>query len=490
MIRPIPPLLAALCLLALFAALPAAHAVLPVTITGTAPGATPFISFVSLHIDNPNAFDHAQFSVQPKAGSVTRPVSARYSRAYLLRRGYLHADTGEIVVPVFGLYANRANTVTLTTGFVDGNSQIDTVAIDTTRHHDPYHNHPEVLQARLTDTTLSYDFFLLKNFDDLDSPTIIDTDGEVRWVGTAGVNSIASAIYQNGVYVANAAQLIRMEFDGTVTPLQDYSGIAVTAFHHNFDFGRDGLVAGVNTSYDLESVVIEIDAAGTILHSWNLADIIGAAMVAGGDDPSQFINRTIDWFHQNSAAYRASDNTLLVSGREDFVIALDYDTGAIKWIFGDPTKHWYEFPSLRRYALTYPPGTHEPIGQHALSFVDDQLLLFDDGFASGFQTPAGANRTYSAARKYEIDAANLTARETWTYAAHRSLYSPIASSVYEDQPGNYLFDYATLGPYLYTMVRGVDDKNQIVFEYKYSQASLASSGWNAVVAHLENMVFD
>jgi hypothetical protein len=35
------------------------------------------------------------------------------------------------------------------------------------------------------------------------------------------------------------------------------------------------------------------------------------------------------------------------SSRENFVIAIDYDSGNIKWILGDPTKHWYEFQSLR-----------------------------------------------------------------------------------------------------------------------------------------------
>ena len=403
---------------------PPARAARPVTITGQSPGVTPFISFVSLHMDNPNAFDHAVFSVQPKAGSVTRPLSARYSRAYLLRRGYIHADTGEIVVPVFGLYAHRANTVTLTTSFVDGNSQVDTIPIDTTRYHDTYHNHPEVLQPRLTDTTLSYDFFLLKSFNDDNSPTIIDTDGEIRWVGTAGAPSIPAALYQNGVYVGRAAQAVRMEFDGTVTPLVDYSGIAVTGFHHNFDFGRDGILAGVNTAYDVESVIVEFDASGNLLHSWNMADIISAAMIAGGDDPSQFITREADWFHNNAATYRASDNTLVVSSRENFVIALDYDTGTIKWILGDPTKHWYEFPSLRKYALAPTPGTHLPIGQHAVAFFNDHLLLFDNGFPSEFQMPVGASRTYSAPRQYKIDTDKFTAKETWNLRRRKTDLQP------------------------------------------------------------------
>jgi hypothetical protein len=89
-----------------------------------------------------------------------------------------------------------------------------------------------------------------------------------------------------------------------------------------------------------------------------LADIISAAMIAGGDDPSLFVYPApTDWFHNNATAYRSSDNSLIVSSRENFVIAIDYDSGNIKWILCDPTKHWYEFQSLRQFSLTLAAGT-------------------------------------------------------------------------------------------------------------------------------------
>ena len=63
-----------------------------------------------------------------------------------------------------------------------------------------------------------------------------------------------------------------------------------------------------------------------------------------------------DWFHNNSVTYRASDDSLIVSSRENFVIALDYASGAIKWILGDKTKAWFQYPSLSQFALTVPAG--------------------------------------------------------------------------------------------------------------------------------------
>ena len=104
-------------------------------------------------------------------------------------------------------------------------------------------------------------------------------------------------------------------------------------------------------------------------------------MVAGGDDPSQFVFPTpTDWFHINGAAYNRADDSLIVSSRENFLICLDYKTTAIKWILGDPTKKWYQFASLRKFALTVAPGSLPPIGQHSPSITFDQgLLVIDNG---------------------------------------------------------------------------------------------------------------
>ena len=44
---------------------------------------------------------------------------------------------------------------------------------------------------------------------------------------------------------------------------------------------------------------------GKVLHTWSLANIISAAMTAGGDDPTQFVKATPDdWFHNNATTYR------------------------------------------------------------------------------------------------------------------------------------------------------------------------------------------
>src|SRR4029077_11527523 len=141
-----------------------------------------------------------------------------------------------------------------------------------------------------------------------------------------------------------------------------------------------------------------------VFNHWDLAAILSAYMVSRGDDASAFVRPGVDWFHSNSTAYDPSDDSIIVSSRENFVIKVDYNTGNIIWILGDPSKYWYTFPSLRAKALTLAPGGLYPIGQHAPSITSNGLLmLFNDG-AGSFNQPAGApagdTRTYSTVSAY------------------------------------------------------------------------------------------
>ena len=60
-------------------------------------------------------------------------------------------------------------------------------------------------------------------------------------------------------------------------------------FHHNIDPGKTGMLLEADTIGYFESVIMEVDFSGNVLKKWNFADIISAAMRAGGDDPSQFV---------------------------------------------------------------------------------------------------------------------------------------------------------------------------------------------------------
>jgi arylsulfate sulfotransferase len=465
-----------------------------IRINGYTPGATPFIAKLNLTASNTAVVKEIQFKVTPKPGSVTRPLSGTYSNDYLIDRGFENLQTGEIMLPIYGLYDGYANVVNLTYRFIDGSSKQANITIRAATFNDPCgYDPPTYLQHRNRDA-LSYDYILVKGRCSSFPPAIIDTDGALRWVGTAGHSSFVTTFFDNAVYLAGGTKLYRNELDGAVTLLNDYSSLGVTFLYHNIDRGKFGMILDADTTTHLESLNIEVDASGRVLKQWNLAAIISAAMVAGGDDPSQFVfPRPTDWFHNNGVAYNRADDSLIVSSRENFLICLDYNTGAIKWILGDPTKKWYQFPSLRRFALTLAPGSLPPIGQHSPSITYDQgVMVFDNGQNSTFQSPPGARRFYASPRKYIVDLGAKVATEVWNYPINQSIHCPYCSSVYEDAPHNYLIDYAfvnggTPRPTLAQLL-GLNSTGERIFYYQYPTVS-CDTAYNSIPVHLESTRF-
>ena len=248
--------------------------------------------------------------------------------------------------------------------------------------------------ARTNSTDLSYDYIMVKGSCSNFEPAIIDTDGALRWVGTAGLSVGSVTFFDNAVYVAHGHQLSRIELDGTVTLLGDYSSLGVINFHHNIDRGKVGIILDADTTTYYESVN---HRSGRFRQGFEDMEH-GRYHQRSHESPEEtipaslFIRSPTDWFHNNGVTYNRADDSLIVSSRENFLICLDYETSAIKWILGDPTKKWYQFPSLRKFALTLAPGSLPPIGQHALSVTYDQnLLVFDNGQISIFQQPGESN---------------------------------------------------------------------------------------------------
>ncbi len=481
-----------------------------VAVTGQAPGASAFIKKVNLLVSDPTALRSIQFTIAPKDGSVTRPVSATYLPTYLNSRGFFNNTTNEFTLPVWGLYAGRANNVTVRFLYNDLSSEELPVVIVTEAFSDncDFEN-PVVNQARTNTTDLSFDFIFVASSCSTTTPHILDTDSEIRWVGTAGVQVfLAAAFYDNAVYIGDGPRLLRIEMDGAVSVIADYTNAGVVGLHHNIDIGRDGLLIEVDTLDQVEAVIFEVNPfTGAIQKRYNFAQIIGDVIRAGGEDPGDplsptaFIRRAKgdykftaveDWFHNNASTYRRADDTLLVSSRESFVVAVDYDTKQVKWILGDKTKRWYvEFASLRALALDVARGSHVPIGQHALSIAkDSNLLLFDNGTNSQHQSPAGFLRPFAEARKFSLNLAANLVTELSSYPGDMSVYTPFCSSIYEDAPLSYMLDYAVLGgiPGGNGVIFALTSTGEKVFEYSYPTFQ-CDDAYRSLPIHLEETAF-
>lgn len=466
------------------------------TIVAKTAGVTPLISQLTITTNNTSVIDSIQFTIAAKPGSVTRLFSQTYSASYLTSRQYLQSN-GQIFLPIYGLYGNFANTVTLTYRFRDGSSKQDVTTIQTTTFDDPCGiSTPTKLKARTSSTSLSYDYMLVRGACGSGagiSPIILDTDGEVRWFSPFPTDAILTAsatFFDHAVYLTNGSVLYRVDLDGTITSLANYGSLGVVNFHHQIDPGRTGMILDADTTEYAEAVNMEVDGAGNLIKTWNMGDIFTAALVAGGDDPSEFVYPTPgDWFHNNATAYRSSDDSLIVSAREDFVVALDYDTNAIEWILGDTTKKWHQFSSLAQLELDLGPDTLPPIGQHSVSITrDNELLLMDNGRNSLFLEPAGINRTYSSPRKYDLNLTDRVATEVWNYPRDESVYSQFCGSIYEDAPLNYLIDYAFItqdNTGTTAQLVGLDDAGTQIFDYEYPTGG-CNTAYNSLPLHAEH----
>ena len=120
--------------------------------------------------------------------------------------------------------------------------------------------------ARTNSTDLSYDYLMVKGSCSNFEPAIIDTDGALRWVGTAGLSAGSVIFFDNAVYLGHGHQLSRIDLDGAVTLLGDYSSLGIVNFHHNIDRGKVGIILDANTTTSVQlGELMEVDASGRVL---------------------------------------------------------------------------------------------------------------------------------------------------------------------------------------------------------------------------------
>ncbi len=469
-----------------------------IVIADSQPGVSPFISSVQFSGQSLSHVISVSFTIAPMPNSVSSPVNVTWSRAALAGRGYLGKNL--INLPVFGLYAGYQNQVTFQLAFDDGSVQQLPYQIVTAPYTDPtgVYLNPTIVKARSPGSTLGFNFFVLKS--DLGSPVIVDTDGQVRWLVPEAPYITLATYFANGQFMAGSgtdARFTLLQFDGTQSALPaDLPQPLLASFTHNIDPSPNGVFAEFNGTDDLgastDDIVAEIApfSSQPPLQVLDMADILTAYMQENGDDPSAFVRPGADWFHLNASTYDPSDNTVIVSSRENFLIKVNYATHDIVWILGDPTKYWYTFPSLRAKALTLDAGGDYPIGQHGVSVTSDgYVMVFNDGLGSLNQPPgepAGLTRTYSEVNAYSVNTSTMTAHQVWNFNYGQTVYSAICGSSYES--GNsYLVDFATADNGAEARLVGLDSNHNVVFDFQYASPFGCGAAWNAIPIPMENL---
>ena len=409
-----------------------------------------------------------------KAGNTVIIVKGKHGAASDIIHQFNDAGTSHSI-PVIGMYANYANTVLLRIVNSNGDTlEKSTVVINTDSL--PQYVPTAITTKDFDESAVEPGLTLvssLTTFGITGQPSIpyfIDNWGDIRWVlNYKNDPELSSMFYDDGIarlrngnfYFGNAqtGKIYEVDLLGTVLHTWSMPGYS---FHHNVQEKPDGnFIVSVtkqgstNTNGDdtEEDYVIEINRqTGAIDNVWDLKQSLNPYRTA-------LTTNLHDWIHVNSLVYDSTDNTIVISGRTQGIVKLDYDNN-VKWILGAHSG-WGtngKGEDLNQFLLTPLDASGNPITdtavvngwtasndfewnwyQHSNIFLPNgNIMVFDNGttrtvynISDGTNIYNSAPGKYSRAVEYKIDEANKTVQQVWSYGKERDqdCYASIISSV-------------------------------------------------------------
>ncbi len=265
-----------------------------------------------------------------------------------------------------------------------------------------------------------------------------DVNGDVRWYLTNYALWKIDRL-ENGHLLVSTERLVNPPYYMTGLYEMDLLGKIYVeyslpgGYHHDYYEMENGnlLIASDdfnNSKGTVEDYIVELDReTGEIVKTFDLKNILNMS-----DGKSE--NWTdYDWFHNNSVWYDKNTNSITLSGRhQDAVINIDYGTGKLNWIIGDPT-NWSD--EYQKYFFT-------PIGddfewqwsQHAAMITPEgYVFILDNGNNKSKikEEYVKASESYTRGVMYKIDTDNMTIEQIWQYGKERGsdYYSPYISDV-------------------------------------------------------------
>ena len=265
-----------------------------------------------------------------------------------------------------------------------------------------------------------------------------DTNGDVRWYLTNTATWEINRL-ENGHLLVSTERVVNQPYYLTGLYEMDMLGKIYVeyslpgGYHHdyfempngNILVASDDFTSGKGT---VEDYIVELDRnSGDIVKTYDLKDILNM------EDGKSENWVEYDWFHNNSVWYDEKTNSITLSGRhQDAVINIDYDSGELNWIIGDPT-NWSE--EYQKYFFS-------PIGddfewqwsQHAAMITPEgYVFIFDNGNNKSKieEEYVPAEDSYSRGVMYKIDMDKMMIEQIWEYGKERGseFYSPYISDV-------------------------------------------------------------
>lgn len=337
-------------------------------------------------------------------------------------------------LPIYGLYADYNNKVDISYTLSDGKKITKQVEIQTDKLPDDF----------VLPTSVKKDSSKLTNDLYFFTPSskgytcAYDVNGDVRWY--LSNNAVwDNTRLKNGHMMVSTERLVNSPYYMTGLYEIDLLGHIYNeyslkgGYHHDyFELPNGNLLVASddfnNESGTVEDYIVELDrTTGNIIKTWDLKDILNM------EDGKSENWSSYDWFHNNSVWYDEATNSITLSGRhQDAVINIDYTTGKLNWIIGDPTNWSSEY---QKYFFT-------PVGedfewqwsQHAAMITPEgYVFIFDNGNNKSKDSSkyVDATNSYSRGVMYKIDTDKMTIEQVYEYGKERgsSFYSPYISDV-------------------------------------------------------------
>jgi len=249
----------------------------------------------------------------------------------------------------------------------------------------------------------------------------------------------------------------------------------------------------------VRDVIVELDKEGNVLDEWKLFEILDpyrdvnllaldqgavclnidasqAGHTANKEDlegPNAPFGDIVgvgpgrNWAHVNSVNYDATDDSIIISSRNQSATVKIGRDKQVKWIIASP-EGWNK--DLSKKILTPVDAKGNKIKcenskcegefdwtwtQHTAYKINEKskpgklhISIFDNGDSRGMEQPAMPNMKYSRAVEYVVDEKNMTVQQVWEFGKERGFtwYSPITSVVqYQPQTDSMMVYSATAG---------------------------------------------
>lgn len=438
-------------------------------------------------------------------------------------------------IDIIGLYNNHNNIVRLYAGEYNNPDYVQYVSVQTVDVMAQYPNANLNFEIKQADYSKVDSGILMMPGNAYNYILFIDKKGNIRGIYDKNISKLSSMSKISG------NRFITDNFNSfTITDIKGNNLIDVSySFqingqnvsykgHHDFTLINFGKYAGMYAilvdktgENTVEDYIIIIDVneenkSAALIKEIDLKNYLPYEKYPRLPYTTNNTNNKVDWFHANSIEHDESDDTLIISGRNQGVIkiTLPENNGVIQAGKNDITLKWILTPHIGYTAtdsinvldkLLTPldrfgnPITNEQVlqgyeayedfewnyGQHTALLRNGNLIMFDNGdgrynqATDGLIETDGSKKKFSRYVEYKIDENNMTVQQIYSFGKDNpEVYSQIMSKVDTLLNGNF-FMFSAWQKYLtsdnvFSTYTEVDKDSNIVFQMEVRQDNLAT----------------